>query len=287
MLYCLGNSHANVLTRVPPQETGQLIKTTNIASYSFGPILAYNAGGKYKGTISDFILNHVKKDDWIMFCIGEIDCRIHLPKRSKHNDTTLEEEVRKCVDKYFTLFLHMKEYGYNNLICYAVHLSRRYSNDESHLSGPYETRKDITLLFNKYCYDLCIIHNVRFVDIGYMLMDVNQYPKDYYYARHEYDEEDDLCHLGKHAIPVIKQEIVQAVPELKHILNNIENRVEDIVNIPIDHKGINRDVHSHHYKTLEVLVIVFAVLLFLCALVIVHFIIRTKYFKVSLNKLNI
>jgi len=54
-----------------------------------------------------------KKNDYVMLIVGEVDCRVHLPKQIQLQSRPIDEVIIECVDRFFRTYLDLKERGYN------------------------------------------------------------------------------------------------------------------------------------------------------------------------------
>jgi hypothetical protein len=183
MIHCIGDSHSAVFsgeeTMQPewPQIASNKLPYFN--SYRLGPATAYQLENK-KHLIDDIINKHVKENDSILFCFGEVDIRAHLMKQMSLQSRTLEDIVKECVDRYFDVILSYKNKNINCIVWGPIaswHESKRYSGPSF---GTCVERNKITKEFNRYVEELCIKNDVHFVTIFYDMINENYETNTYY-----------------------------------------------------------------------------------------------------------
>lgn len=214
MLHCIGDSHVSILRGVlgvgkyysgvhDELDSFKYIRTYNI--YGF---LAYNVGNyKHKSwrICHDVVNKHVNCDDIILFSFGEIDCRNHIIKQSHLKNVSIEETVKKCVDRYWT-FIEYFIYKYTVIIYGPVPSSNRpYFNvnkEQDKVYPFYGTSKErnyATKLFNDYLRYLCGKYNVGFVTLFYKLI----HPSG---DKCKPGFHEDRVHIGQKAMPALQKE---------------------------------------------------------------------------------
>ena len=194
MIYCIGNSHANFFTGSPPGTSGTLtVDTAGIfASFSLGPIISYNFTQHHfpRAThVISNIPNFSLEKDYIMFIVGEVDCRWHLPLQANQQQREVEDVVEECVDRFFESMVALKNKNYN-VIGWGGHPSTTSGHDTTPHSPVYGDclyRNKITRQWVKHLGDLCGAHNIPFVSLVHDLIDEDGLTKMEYFQ--------DYCHL--------------------------------------------------------------------------------------------
>jgi hypothetical protein len=85
--------------------------------YTIGPRTAYCLYKRKK--LIDALLNlYWVSGDYVLFCVGEIDCRIHIIEQNMIQKKSINILVKECVNKFFD-FIYLN-YADKNLIGYFV-----------------------------------------------------------------------------------------------------------------------------------------------------------------------
>lgn len=193
MIYTFGNSHSQTFTNSKPGTFGLgENRTDKFISLSLGPTIAYNFYEHHYPTMLNWIqqLNINKEKDYIMLIIGEVDCRWHLPYQAHIQNKKNEDIVKECIERYFRVYLDLKNKGYN-LIGWGGHPSTTsgHNDDQNEpVFGDCLTRNKISLLWNKLLKEKCEENNIPFVSIIEDLIDENGLTKMGYFS--------DYCHLS-------------------------------------------------------------------------------------------
>ena len=176
MIHCIGDSHAAVFSgreeMVPAWPERSIDNLDFFRSYRIGPATAYQLENKIP--IIDSILHSCvsKKDDYILFCFGEVDIRAHLIKQAELQKISTEEVVEKCVDRYFRVILYYKEQGYSTLAWGPIaswHQSKPYTGGPSF--GTCRERNEVTKLFNRRLQLRCDQYSVPLITIFDKMVD--------------------------------------------------------------------------------------------------------------------
>jgi len=176
MIYCIGDSHASIFSgngdiipnwyEINNKDTISYNTSKYFNACRIGPTTAYGLF-MAKHRIDDVLQYVNKKNDQIMFCFGEVDCRTHILKE-KHN---LDSVVEKHVNKYIEVILYYKSLGYN-MIIYGPNASWNINNPYSGPSiGTNIERNNITQKFNKYLKEKVIENDMKFVTMFYEMID--------------------------------------------------------------------------------------------------------------------
>jgi len=140
-----------------------------------------------------------KKNDYVMLIVGEVDCRVHLPKQIQLQSRPIDEVIIECVDRFFRTYLDLKERGYN-VIGWGGHpstISGPSENPSEPIIGDCRFRNTISLKWDSYIESLFIENNIPHVSIIKDLIGIDGLTKMNYFM--------DYCHL-KHDLV---KEIIQ------------------------------------------------------------------------------
>lgn len=209
IIHCIGNSHVNIFKGgnviMEGNDTIPLFKTHYI-----GPIIAYNFYNHHYPKALEYIQTNVNKDvDYIMFIVGEVDCRWHIPKQAEIQSKTPFELVDECLERYFKSFIDLKNLGYN-LIGWGGHPSTIGGHDDDVHKPVYGNCFERNII-SKYWSDSlrkkCIKHGIPFTSLVDDLIDESGLTKMEYFI--------DYCHLKSSMVMdmVIKQ-LEQIIPGL-------------------------------------------------------------------------
>lgn len=183
-----GNSHAAILSGAPPsgnivpkQRHGTTKCFTKInpkypfRSWFLGPILAYNFYENHLNKVYNCIKDYqscFSKDYFLFLIVGEIDCRVHLPKYISSN-RTYENVVEECVVRYHRSIIDLKKNGKNVGVLGAL----PSMSDESikklmplkeqsyNVSGTSEIRNKISNYWDKFHKEICKNDDIPFISI--------------------------------------------------------------------------------------------------------------------------
>lgn len=212
MIYVIGNSHAMFFTNTHPAAPKCDETHEQIRSLSIGPVTAYNFCDKMDLVNQRIDAYNIQKEDTLLMVVGEVDCRVHLPKQiSLSSSEHPLEIVNNCVSRYFQALKGLKERGYK-VVAVGPHpsttepanLFARISseNDEEAAQQPIygsaTERNNITRQFNKRLSLLCSTQGIGFVSIFDKLVSDNRTKMEYYL---------DYCHLSEAAWPLMEEEL--------------------------------------------------------------------------------
>jgi len=215
MIYVFGNSHAHFFTDSHPGELGWGLKQNEyFKSYSAN---FHNPNPKYRHVLAHkfterffpYIINainsvNITTNDYIMFIVGEIDCRWHFPKKIKTQNYDIETFLLEEINQYFfPAFLYLKENGYN-VLGWGGHASTTagHSDDpDNPVYGDCLFRNKISLLWNDLLYNKCKDNGIQFVSIIRNLIDENGLTKMEYMR--------DYCHLNNTSYPFVIEKCKQ------------------------------------------------------------------------------
>jgi hypothetical protein len=152
-IHCFGNSHINNFSNSDALSFES--KNDLFVLYHLGPTIAYNFYEHHFQKVLENLHNIDKENDYITLVLGEVDCRLHLPKQADLQGKSDEELVEECVDRLFKCYKELKELGYNCLV-YSTHptTSKEYPELSEYIYDHHERRNHICVLWN-----LCVKKN--------------------------------------------------------------------------------------------------------------------------------
>ena len=206
VIHCIGNSHVNIFKGgdviISGVDTIPLFKTHYI-----GPIIAYNFYDHHYPAALEYILENVNKDnDYIMFIVGEVDCRWHIPKQAENQNKPPFEIVDECIKRYFKSLVDLKNQGYK-LIGWGGHPSTTAGHDDDvnkPVYGDCLTRNAITKYWSKSLEEKCHKYDIPFTSIIDDLIDDDGLTKMEYFL--------DYCHLKSSMVIDMVFKKLQQIP---------------------------------------------------------------------------
>lgn len=174
-IICIGDSHGSFFSGLGTKEKpfmqavyGQGSQKNALKQFKgtrIGAATAYQLHNKIP-ILESIINKEYKNGDTILFCFGEVDCRLHLPKRIILNAESEDSVVNECVERYYSV---IKKFHTNGIKCAVWGVIG--SNPPSlpyptqYRVGTMQQRNKITILFNKLIKTRCQIDNIPFVSI--------------------------------------------------------------------------------------------------------------------------
>lgn len=203
----IGNSHAALLTGAPPSGNkvskekekprgrGYTNKHPNLPfrTWFLGPVLAYNFYEHHLTKVYEFISEQPvifkDKDTMILMCVGEIDCRVHLPKYVS-KDRTPTQVVIECVLRYHRAITHLINDGYNvgvlgaipSLSDESIKKMMPLKEQSYNLSGDTLLRNTIVKEWELVHSQLCKQNGIPYITIYENLIDKNGNTREELYA---------------------------------------------------------------------------------------------------------
>lgn len=166
MIFCIGNSHVNLFSQSHPAT--QISHNKYFMTFNVGPSVAYNFYKTYYPTIVRQLFNGtceyftmhtpispIPKGSYILYPLGEIDCRFHLPKHIIEDKLTIEQAVQICVDRFMIVIENTIKDGYKP-IGWATHPTRSFPHNPTQMPPYYgdpKLRNEIALYYNIYQYE--------------------------------------------------------------------------------------------------------------------------------------
>jgi hypothetical protein len=215
-LEIFGNSHAATLPGAPP--CGHSVSKQRHRPYGrgytdvhpkfpfrawfLGPVLAYNFYEHHLPKVYSFIDEFSqtfgnKKEYTLLMQVGEIDCRVHLPKYVS-DSRSVADVVEECVSRYHRSILDLKDKGFNVAVGGAQPslcdetIIRRMPEEERkyNIAGTTKIRNEVCKHWDSFHGSLCKLNDIPFVSIYNDLTDENGMTKedmfsDYIHLSHD------------------------------------------------------------------------------------------------------
>jgi len=212
-IHCIGSSHVCIFTGTDKLFGGidhSYDTLTYFKTYQLGAVLAYSIGtpGHSMYNLIHEIIRNISKDQWILLCFGEIDCRAHLIKQKEIQNRTIESVTEECTNKYFSTISELKDQG-NNLIIwgaiptYDIDVDKDSTEPLAKIEYPYygiaKERNYATKYFNDLLEKYCNEKDIKFGSIFDDLINSNGLRKNEYFL--------DAIHLSTKALPLIIDKI--------------------------------------------------------------------------------
>lgn len=233
IIYCIGDSHISFFSgkdKIQPLWPKPcLYALPYFESYRLGPSLAYNlcrnnTVSMGRERLYEVICKQIPKGSHVLFCFGEIDCRAHILKQAEKQKIRLENVIKECVVRYFSVIKEIKNMGYYpvvwNVIPPTSRMDLRPETHEYPTYGSQNRRNEVTVLFNRYLDKLCNESNIPMISIYDKLVDNKGNAKSDFYI-------DDI-HLSQKAMPLVLEVVERYFPEIR-ILKFTNNRFVRII----------------------------------------------------------
>lgn len=210
MIYIFGNSHAHFFTDSHPGDLSWGKKRSELfVSYSgnfhnpnYRHVLVHKFGERFFPYFINIINNTpITSNDYILFAVGEIDCRWHFPKKIKTQNRSITNVLQEELNDYFfPSLLHLQENNYN-VLGWGGHPSTTTGHNDdpdNPIYGDCLFRNEISITWNNLLKEKCESHNMKFISIMKDLIDENGLTKMEYYH--------DDYHLNQNAMPFVINE---------------------------------------------------------------------------------
>lgn len=209
MIYAFGNSHAHFFTDSHPGELGWGKKKNEyFRSYSanfHNPQYRHVLAHKFAERFFPYLVNPINSvseelsnNGYVMFIVGEIDCRWHFPKRIKTQNRTIDDVLHEDLDThFFPPFIYLRENGYKVLGWGGHPSTTKGHNDDpdNPIYGDCLFRNEISLRWSDLLEKKCRSHGFPFISIVRDLINPDGLTK----MEHYYDD----YHLKPSALPIV------------------------------------------------------------------------------------
>lgn len=206
MLYAFGNSHSHFFTDSHPGELGWGKKQNEyFRSYSgnfHNPNYRHVLVHKFHERFFPFFVHPINNIDWkpgdyLMFIVGEIDCRWHFPKKIKTQNRSIISVLEEEMEYFFPSILYCKMNEYP-IIGWGGHASttKGHNDDpDNPIYGDCLFRNEISIAWSDLLEKKCKEHEIPFISIVHDLINPYGLTKMEYY----YDD----YHLKPNALPFV------------------------------------------------------------------------------------
>lgn len=214
MIHCIGDSHTGIFN----SDNNFIVHYIELATASHI---------KNHLKIIDDIVSKIKDEDYILFVMGEIDCRVFLETKISYYENIKENVdknilINKIVNKYFHIL--NDRYSKYKLIFWGPVASYRedllsyheslknimpnmtlteikkhfHPSPDFFMPGNHSCieRNEISKIFNEELERCCIKHNKIFLTMFYDMIDENLLTK--------YEMTDGIIHLNETVLPIIR-----------------------------------------------------------------------------------
>jgi hypothetical protein len=178
MIYALGNSHAHFFSDSHPgdlrwgKKQNEYFKSYSANFHNPTPQYRHVLVRGFMERYFPFIINAINEanltaEDYVMFIVGEIDCRWHFPKRAVVQNRSIENVVKEGIEEFFPAFLYLKENSYN-VVGWGGHPSTMQDHNDdpdNPVYGPWEIRNKISLLWNDMLEEKCRTNGMKFISV--------------------------------------------------------------------------------------------------------------------------
>jgi hypothetical protein len=158
-----------------------------------GPVIAYNFYEHHFEKVKEYLKSVNKETDYIMFVVGEVDCRYHLPKQADEQKKSDDVIVRECVERFNRVYDELKGY---KIIITSTHPTTTEGHSMTNLDRPIygdmKRRNNISILWNKYMEEYANQNKIPYLSLYKHLVDENNNTKMEYFF--------DYCHLNSDSI---------------------------------------------------------------------------------------
>ena len=157
VLHTYGDSHcAFVFNKFP-----------NVRVHHLGAILSYSFGLDPHGRCK--LADDIRPEDYVLFSMGEIDCRCHVHKHITEQ-CTYQQIIEDLVMKYMDAIQAVTSVKQHQRICvYNVLPPPRREDSPENVEYPFlgtnEERRSYVQLFNSLCKEQCKQRGYIFVDV--------------------------------------------------------------------------------------------------------------------------
>jgi hypothetical protein len=197
MIYAIGNSHSNFFTNSSPNKRDR-VQNGLFISHPIGPVIAYNFyEHHYPKVLNILESQHLSKNDYIILVVGEMDCRVHLPKQILLQNSPVNEVVHECIDRFFRSYINLIQKEYN-VICWGGHPTTNEepnNSEDSPVIGKITLRSLISKSWDEYLNKKCKEYNIPYISVIPDLMNLDGTTKMEYFM--------DYCHLHTKYLPYV------------------------------------------------------------------------------------
>ena len=193
LIHLLGDSHTNVFKQLK-------------APFKAHPNITACAHNIWRKPILQDEIANIDINDKIIFCFGEIDCRLHIYYHFVKENISPGTLIDNTISNYLLFLRQVKQ----SFAVFNIVPAGTWQGPEINWKGittPVGIRKTIHNEFHHKINEMCMRQDFKVIDIWPDIMD------DSGFAKREL--KCDEVHLGKAALPIILTKIAEVFPELK------------------------------------------------------------------------
>lgn len=224
MIYIIGDSHVSVFSgtdkshiggrHIQPEfgtdytlTEGQLLPIINrfeqripyFYPIKIGSYTAYNSFNKIPKIERVIREYKITKQDFIVFCFGEIDIRNHIGFQAQKQNITINQCIETCVDRYLETILYFKNKGLNIYVYGPPASSVGWVHNSSRDFGNVVLRNEMTLFFTDNLEKKCNNYGISVISIAKEMM------KEDGTTIHDYIIDD--IHLSQKTMPLLLEKL--------------------------------------------------------------------------------
>ncbi len=207
-LHCIGDSHVAVFDYIrlyhPNRPKGYRIYTCRVPGATNMGLDNPNSKTKALPIFQDYIKNNVKKKDYVLFLLGEVDCGFVIWYRSKKHGRSVREQFDKSIGNYRALMDFAADHVDDKvLICETPYPTIRDGEDMGEVANKRKDidtgireRTDLTIKYNEALHHYCQNKGYTFIGMKEELLDDvtglvkdevrNEDPTDHHYSHRAY-----------------------------------------------------------------------------------------------------
>jgi hypothetical protein len=204
--YCIGDSHISVfagrerLQRLWPERARGAFP--NLCVFHIGPVLAWSLARERstaRGRELAFeVLHHeVPRGAEVIFCFGEIDCRVHVQRQMERQHAAMETVIGGITANYAAFLADVAREGFRPIVWAVIGSSLNTAEDVPALPevGSTRERNEFTRCFNAQMRAVCVERRYGFVSIFSRLVTADLQTRGEFLF--------DGWHLGNRALPLL------------------------------------------------------------------------------------
>ena len=181
-IHCIGDSHLSAFRYISERHYFHrtIFKFCVVRGATASGIL--NPGSKTQGftTFREYAENNISSCDWILTCLGEVDCGFVIWYRSNKYGSSIEKQFARAVDNYKNFLCMLKDNVNENIVVCSVPLPTIQDEQDwgeiAHLrkevKASLRERTNLTLSFNQRLSKLCKKMGLFFLDLEKYVLNI-------------------------------------------------------------------------------------------------------------------
>lgn len=189
MIHCIGNSHINTFSNKSELDYKNITNDYFIGHW-LGPVIAYNFFEHHMAKAMQEVIGIQKQNNYITLIVGEVDCRLHLPKQADIQRRPDDRVVKECIDRLMRCYDVFINSGYNVIVTgtHPTTVGPHNDDPDNPVWGNVQRRNQICVLWNNFLKQEADKRKILYIDIYKYLVDENNITKMEYFL--------DYCHLN-------------------------------------------------------------------------------------------